>query len=294
MRQAIQLTCVLTLTLVMSAPAEASVASKTVQEAIEFAARKFGKEVAEEGVEKLTQRVGRLALQHGDDVVSAAVRKVGPRAARVAVAAGEHGSPALRVLAKYGDDAVLLASRPSALRLVAQHGDDAAAALLRHGTVGEKVVEQFAKEGAEALVKVTPQNGRRLAMLAAEGQLKPEMLTVIRQYGDEACDFVWRNKGALATGAALATFVASPEPFLKGAQQLTSTVAEAAVKPLAEVPKVIAAEAAKNTDWTLLSILAGSVAGLTVVVWFRRGRSVARLSQRWISSGEDDRPIRDS
>ena len=45
--------------------------------------------------------------------------------------------------------------------------------------MGEQLVGQFAKEGAEALVKVTPRNGRRLAILAAEGQMKPELMQVI-------------------------------------------------------------------------------------------------------------------
>lgn len=230
--------------------AEAGVRSKAVQEAFEYVSKKFGREVAEEGVEQLSTKMMRLASRHGDDVVTAAFRRVGPRAGKLASEAGEHGGLALKLLSKHGDNAIALVSKPSALSAVASFGDDAAEALIRHGSVGETLVTTFAREGAEALAKVTPQNGRRLAMLAADGTLKPELMSVVTRYGDEACEFIWRNKGALATGAVLATFVAAPEPYLQGTQQLASTVAEAAVKPLAEVPGVVAAEAAANTNWT--------------------------------------------
>jgi hypothetical protein len=249
----------------LTLPAEAGVRSKALSEALEFVSKKFGKEVAEEGAERLSSRMMRLAAQHGDEVVATAFKRVGPRAGKIVGEAGEHGGVALRLLAQHGDDAILLAGKRTSLIAVARYGEDAATAILKHGSVGEHLVEKFAKEGAEALVKVSPQNGRRLAMMAAEGQLKPELMTVVTRFGDEACEFIWRNKGALATGVVLATFVASPEPYLQGTQQLVATVAEAAVKPLAEVPKVVAAEAAANTNWTAIVLIA--VLGLGIAGW---------------------------
>jgi len=261
--------------------AHAGIGSKTIREAAEFLMRRGGKEVAEETAETLAKKMAGFAARHGDDVVSAAFRRVGPRAGRLVEEAGEHGGVALKLLARHGDDALPLVGKAASLRAVARYGDDAAEAIIKHGAVGEKLVEQCAKDGAEALVKVTPQNGRRLAMMAVEGQLKPELLTVIRKYGDSACDFVWSNKGALATGAILATFVANPEPYLEGTQQLTATVAEAAVRPLAEVPKTVAAEAAANTNWTLLGVL---VAAFLAVLGY------GRLSLRRAACWPNERP----
>lgn len=237
--------------------ARAGVASKAVQEAVEYAARKFGKEAASEGIEKLSQKAGQLALKHGDDIVVAAVRKAGPRAAKVAVEAGEHSGTALRLLANHGDDALRLASKPSALRLVAAHGEDAATALIRHGTVGEKLVGEFAENGARALTQVSQQNGRRLAMLASDGVLKPDLVEVVARHGDRACEFVWKNKGALAVGTTLAVFVANPEEFLDGTRDLASVIAESAVRPIAELPKAVATEAARQVNWTLLGLIGG-------------------------------------
>ena len=272
---------------------EAGVASRAVREAVEFAGRKFGKEVAEEGAERLAAKMAQLAAKHGDDVVVAAFKKVGPRAGRIVSEAGEHGNIALRLLATHGDDALPIVAKAATLKAVAHYGDDAATAILKHGNVGEELIEHFAKEGAEALARVTPQNGRRLAMLAAEGQLKPELLSVVTRYGDEACDFVWRNTGALAIGTAMTAFVTAPGEFLDGTQKLTATVAEtaiqplveAAVKPLAEVPKTIAAEAARNTNWTVVAFILGAVAAVMAGTWRWKTRLVTWLIRRGLRLG---------
>ncbi|MBS0263102.1 MAG: hypothetical protein JSS02_14255 [Planctomycetes bacterium] len=265
--------------------ADAGVRSKAVQEAVEFVSKKFGKEAAEEGIELLSSKMVRLAAQHGDDVVVTAFKKVGPRAGKIVSEVGEQNSGlALRLLAKHGDEAVAIVGKRSALGAVARYGDDAAEAILKHGSVGEQLVETFAREGAEALVKVTPQNGRRLAMLAADGTMKPELMSVVTRYGDEACEFIWRNKGALATGAVLATFVASPEPYLEGTQQLVSTVAEAAVKPLADVPRVVAAEAAANTNWTPIVVCLFVGLGLWVWRWSSRVSAVTAVLHQAVSN----------
>jgi hypothetical protein len=263
-----RIVCLLALVagIVFALHADAGVRSKAVQEAFEYVSKKFGREVAEEGVEQLSSRMMRLASRHGDELVAAAFRKVGPRAGKLASEAGEHGGLALKLLSKHGDDAVSLVTKPSTLSVVARFGDDAAEAFIKHGSVGEKLVGTFAREGAEALAKVTPKNGRRLAMLAADGTLKPELLPVVTRYGDEACEFIWRNKAALATGAVLATFVASPESYINGTQELVSTVAESAVKPLAELPRAVAAEAAAHTNWTPIVIL--MLLGLGGAGWY--------------------------
>lgn len=129
---------------------QAGVASKALQEAIEFTTRKFGKEVAEEGVETMAGKMTKLAARHGDEVVGTAFKKVGPRAGRIAGEAGEQGGVALRMLAIHGDDALGVAMRKESLGLVARHGDEAATALVRHGTVAEPLIERLAKQAHRA------------------------------------------------------------------------------------------------------------------------------------------------
>lgn len=233
-------------------PARAGVMTKALREAFEYGAKRFGRQVAEEGGERVAVRLTRLAAKHGDEVVAKAFRKVGPRAGRLVEEAGDQGGIALGLLAKHGEAAIPLIARPSALGKVARYGDEAAVAIIKHGTVGEQLVGQFAKEGAEALAKVTPRNGRRLAIMAAEGQLKPELMQVISRYGNAGCEFIWSNKGALSVAAVLTAFVTSPGPFLEGTQKLTSAVADATVKP-------IAVGVANNTNWTLLAVVGTAI-----------------------------------
>jgi hypothetical protein len=243
----------------VASQASAGARSIGLSEALEFMAKKFGKEVAEEGVEKVTTRMTQLAAKHGDEVVSTALRKVGPRVGQVATDAGEHSGLALKLLADHGDEALSVAGRPAALNAIAQHGESAAAALIKHGPVGETIVERFALPGAEALVKVTPQNGRRIAMMAATGEMKPELVTVITKHGDTACEFIWRNKKALTVAATLGAFVHDPSGFLDGTNKLVETAADATVKPIIEIPKTVAGEIARNTNWTLLAVIGTAV-----------------------------------
>ena len=275
-----KLLCTALVSFSMAVSAEAGVTSKVIQEALEFTTRKFGKEVAEEGVERVATKMSSLAARHGDDVVALAFKKVGPRASRVVGEAGEQADTALRLLARHGDEALPAASKLSSLRLISNYGDDAADAIVRHGSVGESVVEQFAESGAKALAQVTPQNGRRLAMMAEKGELTVPVLEVIATYGDRAAEFVWSRKGSLAVGAALTAFVAAPNDFIDGTVDLTTIVAENAVKPLAEVPKIIAAEAARGMNWTLLGIFTGIIGTLGVVVW-RDARSRTSVLALW-------------
>jgi hypothetical protein len=72
----------------------------------------------------------------------------------------------------------------------------------------------------------------------------------------------------------LGTFVTSPEPYLQGTQQLISTVAETAVKPLAELPGSVATEVAAHTNWTPVVIL--FLVGAAGAGWYFTRRS--RLS----------------
>jgi hypothetical protein len=177
--------------LVPAGSAQAGGITTALREAAEYIGKKLGRDVAEEGAERVATRFTRQAVRFGDD---------------------------------------------------------GAAAILKHGTVGEQLIGQFSKDGAEALAKLAPQNGRRLAIMAARGELKPELMEVIARGGDRACDFVWSNKGALSVGAALTAFVSRPEVFISGAEKLTETVADAAVKPFA-------LGVANNTNWTLLSVI---------------------------------------
>jgi hypothetical protein len=264
-----------------SAPARADAKSQAAKEAAEYVLQRFGRQVVREGTEALARRIEVAAARHGNEVFEA-VRKVGPRALPLVEEAGAHSRQAARIMAQHGEHgATWVVARPQAMKLVLQHGEEAAGVLVKHaGGIAEPVVERYGAKAVRALEATAPQSGRRLAMMMADGELAKigrtqELLEVVGKYGDPAMNFIWRNKGSLAVGTTLAAFLATPDTFLNAAQGMTRTVAENAVKPLAEVPGAVvkegAGEVARHTNWTLvfLAVIASFVLYVFARGWWR-------------------------
>jgi hypothetical protein len=252
----------------LAAPAHAGLGSKAAGELAELIMKKFGKEVAEEGVEKLTGRLLSAAARHGDDVL-VAVRKIGPKAINLADDAGENAPRVLRLLSSHGDDAARVLSHPQGMALFGRFGDDAVEVLIKHRGVGEGLLEGLGQPAIKALGAVSPQAGRRMAMMtnemAASGRAA-EMMGVIAKHGDTAMDFIWRHKAVLAGGAALTAFLANPEPYLNGTTKLVSTVAENGMRPAIVATGTIAQEAAAFIRWTVTILLLMVGAGMGVAI----------------------------
>ena len=242
----------------VSTDARADLGSKVVQETTEFVLKKFGKKVLTEGTESFTQRISQAFLRHGDDVITA-VKRVGPSALSLADEAGESAPKVFGLLAKHGDDAaVWVARRPAAMKLFSRYGDDAAEVLIKHKGLAEPVLEKLGAPAVNALGAIGPRGGRRLAMMAEGGELSaightPELMQVVSRHGDAAMDFLWRNKGPLAVGTTLTAFLAKPEAFIDGTNQLAGTVGESVVKPLVQET----GRAVSGLIWAVLVIIVG-------------------------------------
>ena len=256
------------------------------REAAEYVVGRFGKEAAKEGVEGLARKIEVLALKHGDDALIA-VKKVGPGTFRLVNEAGEHGLDAVKIMAKYGDDAVWIVAKKNRIAIFAKYGDNAGEAMMKHGEIAEPLLESAGKSAAGALNSVSTQNGRRLVMMGEQGELTqigrtPQLLDVVTKYGDRGMDFVWKNKASLAVAATLATFLANPEPFITGAADITKVVAENAIKPLADASSQVASEAARRINWTLVAVCGACIVGALVGVRmaFRRFALAVR-ARRW-------------
>jgi hypothetical protein len=259
--------------------AYAGITSKAAKEAAEFVLRTFGKEAEEQGLQTLTRKIETLGLKYGDDAVTA-VKKVGPRTFRYVDEAGENGLQSIKLLARYGDEAVWVVGKKNRLAIFAKYGDDAAEAMMKQGQIAEPLIESLGTPAASALKTVSTQNGRRLAMMVDEGTLAKigrtdELLGVIGKYGDRGMNFVWRNKGTLAVAATLAAFLANPEPFIDGTVELTKAAAESVGKPLAN-------EIGKSADWTLVLPTLAAVAGLLLALkmWLRHRLTIGSRRPR--------------
>jgi hypothetical protein len=253
--------------------------AQLAREAAEYVVRRFGKESLDEGVDVLAQRAEALAVTHGDEALTA-FRNVGPRIFTMVDDAGEQGSEVIRLMARYGDEAAFVATSPTRLAMVSAHGDDAARALIAHGEIAEPLIKTFGQPAAGAMAELSSQNARRLAMMAGDGELAkigrtPELLAVVQRFPDKAMDFIWNNKGALATAAVMATFLADPQPFLDGTVQISSEVAKHAVGPLAEVPR----EIARGTNWTIIIVTALMLLS-GWLLWRSRGSHVGWIKRQ--------------
>jgi len=273
--------------------ADAGVKTKAAKEAAEYILGKFGKEAAEQGVETLTRKIEVLAVKHGDDAITA-VKSVGPRIFRIVEEAGEHGSQAIKLMARHGDDAVWVVAKKNRLAIFVKYGDDAAESMMKHGELAEPLIQAMGKPAAGALNAVSKQNGRRLAMMADDGVLTKigrtdEFLGVVRKHGDAAMDFIWANKGSLTVAAALTAFLANPEPFINGTADITKVVAENVGQPLASIPGQVASEAARTTNWTLVLsvvvIVVGGISGVRVWLRHRKAALAVLLCSSFLLSG---------
>ena len=279
MNRSLMIALIAVLALSMAAPpARAGVESAAIREGAEYVMRKFGKEVTQElgqqAEQVLARKMETLATKYGEREAMAAVERVGPRAFRLVEEAGEDAAPqAVKLMGRVGDDAVWVIGRKRSLSLFTRYGDDAADAMLKHREIAEGLIEQFGASSARALKAVDGRGARRLAMMAEEGQLtaipqRAALFDTIGKYGNGAMDWVWRNKGALATAGVVAAFVHNPQPFIDGTVKVADIAGDKVVKP---VLGTVAGGVATRTNWTIvLCSLIGVTA--TYAAWRVRRR----------------------
>lgn len=255
---------------ILCASAMAGVKSKAAREAAEYVLKRFGKEIRDESVETLSERIGKYGTRYGDDAIDA-IRKAGPRGFKMIDDAGENAPEVVKLLNRYGNDAVWVASKPGNLAIFVKYGDEAAEAMIKHPGVAASVVEEFGAPAARALRSVSGQNARRIAMMADDGSLAAAnkadgILDVIGLHGDRAADWVWRHKASLAVASVAAAFIADPEPFLNGAVEVARIGGQTIVRPVTE-------KVAESINWNF--IVAPGIAIVAVLI-------LARFGWRWL------------
>ena len=234
---------ILPILFVLGASNAAAQKGAAAREVAEFVLKKFGKEAAGESVETMTKKVVQISTRYGDDGVTA-IRKVGPRAFDVIADAGEHSVGVVKLMARHGDEAVWVVAKPKGMAIFVKYGDEGAEAVMKHKGIATPLIEQTGESGVKALNAVGPAQGRHLVNLVDDGVIVPgqqsgKLLDVVGRYGDKAADFIWKNKGALVVGAALAAFIDNPEPFIDGAMSL---------------PTAAISDIAPHVNWTLVFI----------------------------------------
>jgi len=239
----------------------AAVTSSAIRETTELITRNFGKEVAAESAEALGKQVTEVGAKYGEEGL-AALGKAGPRTfAKLTIEAGEHSSGAVKLMAKYGNEAVWVISRPKGMAIFIKYGEQGATAIMKHPGVAENAVDKLGVSAARALNAISTPQARRLGIMVEDGAIQAggksaELLEVVTKYGDRAMEFIWKNKGALAVATTLAAFLNDPEPFINGGKDIAVNT----IKP-------IGIEIARLTNWT--PVMIGIVLAASVLVALR-------------------------
>jgi hypothetical protein len=204
---------VLLCSMLVPAAAFASPASEVVEQLFKLVVKKAGKEAAQEILERGGAIVVREALE-------AAAREGGQELAeRVAREVIEHGVPAAHALRnaparafRFLDNTplplrksamhVLSRQGDEVLELTAKYGDDVAEQIVRHPGVGQKVVGQLGREGADILKRCDEDLAIRLARQSDDiAKLPPDarksVLESIQHNAGKALDFLERHPNLL-------------------------------------------------------------------------------------------------
>lgn len=261
--------CLLTAAAIMLPHAQLSAgpAATALREAAEFIMGKFGKGAAGQTIEEVADATAKAVAKHGDEALPL-LRNSGHAGFTALKEAGDKAPDVIKLFARRGDDAIWVISEPRKLAIFVKHGDSAADALLKHPGIADDLIGRYGDQAIGALNGISRQSAQRLSMLSQDGLLgaarrSPELLSVVQKYGDEAMDFIWRNKGSLAVATVLATFLADPQSYISGLKELI-------VDPVA-----------KNTNWTL--IIAGLL-GVALLPFI--GRSITKFRTAWKTQGE--------
>jgi len=225
-----------------ASPVQAGPASRAVRETAEWIMKKFGKGAAGKTVDEIAEATAKAVARHGDDALPL-LRAAGHAGFRALDDAAEKAPQVIRLFARKGDEAVWLISEPKKLALFLKHGDEAADALLKHGGLADDLIARYGDDAVGALTKLSRPTAQRMSMAAREGLFDAtprsgELLPIIRRYGDEAMDFIWKHKRVLATSAGLYAFLSDPQAFLSGVKTL---VVDPLISPIAQ-----------GTNWTLI------------------------------------------
>ena len=259
------------LALLLAVSSDASIAgtlSTGARQAAEFILQKFGKRVPTQTVDEVAAAVSGAAAKYGDEAV---ILKASGHAGFDALEqAGAKSPDVIKMYVKRGNEAVWIISKPEKLAIFIKHSDGAAEALIKHPGIADALIARHGDEAVGALNRISQQNAQRLGMSADEGLLSatlrsPELLGVIRKYGDPAMNFIWNNKGALTVSALLGGFIADPEAYFSGVKSLVQPLAKSVVESIV-----------KGVNWTLILLAILVSAFLPFIV-----RSVQKARTEW-------------
>jgi len=176
----------------------------------ETLAREALEKAAQEGGEKLVQKLAAQTLEHG-----AALLKVAKQSPLKFVSAFDELTPAMQKAA-----AQAITREPDLMaRLFSNVGKEALIAAARHPGVGTQVMDVLGREGAEALCKISTDQAIQLSKLApkiaqvAEPQRRT-LMEMIEKAPEKIMDLLEKHPKVMLTGAGVASFIAAKDQII--------------------------------------------------------------------------------
>jgi len=226
---AVIITVLLVLEAVMPLSSQASIGTLLKgagREISEFAARKGGKEVIEEGSKIGSEEtaeflarygvLGRRAFKMvGDDIV-----KIAARFGREGVEmCASHSAAEARFLLKHADEAI---------PIWRQFGRQGTELMVHHPGIAKPLLDAAGPRGLEVAEKVSEESLVRLTYFSERISKEnlDEIITWLLAKGDDVMDFLWRHKGPIITGTAVYTLLKDYD------QGITDTVMGPDGKPM--------------------------------------------------------------
>ncbi|MCA9037898.1 MAG: hypothetical protein KDA91_22375 [Planctomycetaceae bacterium] len=221
------------------------------------------------GVGSLLRAAARKGWKAASEAAEAGLKRVGGKSVTGSAAARSAGHGAVRAVPNTFGRQVLVGTGREAVSA----GSSASGVIL----------SRLGVHAVGAVNKLSPSAASRVAEMSADLALSPHRagwLRLLRDFGDEAADFLWQNKGSVAVAATATAVVLSPEDFLAATGRVAETVVETTgtnvVEPMVtgavnHIATPLIREAAAQFPWTLLCNMA-LIAVITVAWWWYRRR----------------------
>jgi len=212
---------------------QAGVGTNLIRDTAEIIVNKFGLGVTGNSLEQVINKTAVAVGKHGEESLPF-LRQSGHIGFSVLESAGKQSQMIIRLFDSKGNDAIWLVRQDLKLELFLRYGDSAAEVMIKHPGLADDLIRLYGNDAIGALASLSRKNAQRLSMIVADGHLdklqkNKEILQVIRRYGDEAMDFIWKNKGALTISALLSQFLVNPEVYIQGAKEL---IVEPIIEPV--------------------------------------------------------------
>lgn len=187
--------------------------AKPVKELIEYFAKKFGRELAQEGVEQTTRRLDGLVARYGDEVL-AVVKPIGPRGV---AAAEEFGPAGVKILREGGQAGLVVLRRngAEAVELASKYGDEAVGVIVHQPGIAADLLRAFPRNSYSAIAKLSSDEAVHLAKMAPDfAKMSPKAQTTFLEKlalgGDDFVKWVWKRKIEIfGTGAGVVALISA-------------------------------------------------------------------------------------